>query len=103
MNTLFDKHASENRKQHGMEAAAGAQETNLQLARRIAVQLCRAHGEVTADDVGKVLHTQYGIDSLGPAAGSLFKGGQFVFTGRRRRSERKKNHAREIKVWKLKV
>lgn len=98
--SIFDATASTARKDAGMEAAARNAETDLDKARAIARELCEAHGETDADEVGKLLHARYGIKSLGPAAGSIFKSG-FEFTGRRRKSARKTNHARELKVWRL--
>ena len=73
----------------------------LELAREIAVELCKQNGTANADQVGKMLEDRHGIKSLGASAGSLFKGSQFEFTGQRVVSRRIKNHGREIKVWKL--
>lgn len=98
--TLFDMTESERRKEVGMDAAATAGMSVLALARKVAKDLCLEHGETNADEVGQVLWRDYRIKSLGPVAGSIFKDG-FVFTGRRVKSARKKNHAREIKVWRL--
>lgn len=99
---VFDVSKSESAKVDGMQLAAEAKQSDLQLARDIAVELCREHGSTDADEVGRVLFERHNIKSLGPAAGSLFTDGRFVFTGQRKRSERKKNHARELKVWRLK-
>ena len=97
---LFDAEESERLKQLGMQAAAGNNKAALDLGRRIARALGRKFGNITADDVGKILKYDYGINSLGPAAGSLFKEkGRWRPTGERRKSERKKNHSRELKVW----
>lgn len=89
-------------KMEGMTAASVARPEALQLARSIARELCEQHGSTTADEVGKLLWERHHIQSLGPAAGSLFKGGQFETTGQMRKSSRKKNHARLLFVWKLK-
>lgn len=99
--SLFDREASEAAKDAGMQVAAEHRGSELELARAIAVELCRRDGETDADQVGQLMFERHGIKSLGPAAGSIFKSG-FYFTGRRRKSTRKKNHAREIKIWKLK-
>jgi hypothetical protein len=65
------------------------------------VELARAgNGECTADDVQRVLIEQ-GISphALGNAAGSLFRGGDWEWTGRRVKSARVHAHANELKVW----
>ena len=98
---LFDLAASEAAKVGGMDSAAVGKSPALTLARAIAADLCRINGETNADAVGEILAARHGIASLGPAAGSLFKRG-FIFTGRRIRSSRKSNHARELKIWRLK-
>lgn len=98
---LFGLSESEDRKSEGMRRAAEARSSPLEVARQVAVELCRLNGETHADEVGRVLAERHGIKSLGPAAGSVFKGA-FEFTGRRVRSARKTNHARELKVWRLK-
>ena len=99
--TTFDKRASLALKDEGMLAAASVS-SHLVLARKIASRLAVERGETNADQVGRILKRDYGIESLGPAAGSLFKGPEWEFTGRRVLSARKKNHGREIKVWRLK-
>jgi len=74
----------------------------LQLARDIAEDLARAgNGCCNADDVGKVLKDQYGIPTLGGAAGSIFRGKQWEFTGEWIKSVRKSNHNRMIREWRL--
>jgi hypothetical protein len=85
-----------------MAAAADARSGVLELAREIARELCRNRGECTADDVGELLWQRHQIKTMGPAAGSLFKSGEFEPTGGMRKSARKKNHARLLFVWRLK-
>ena len=101
---LFDFAESEARKKDGMDLAAINKADRLEFAREIAVGIARQNGQVTADDVGDRLQ-ELGLDSdwLGPAAGSLFCGHQWTFTGTRVKSKRKRNHARELKVWKYAV
>ena len=99
---VFVRKRSADAKTEGMLNAADARPRALQLARQVARELCEQFGETEADAVGRELKVRYGIDSLGPAAGSLFKVG-FVFTGRRVRSTRISNHARELKIWRLKL
>ena len=73
----------------------------LTLARCVAHQYAREHGTVNADIVGKIMADDWGIDSIGPAAGALFRGPEWEFTGQRVLSTRVSNHSREIKVWRL--
>lgn len=100
---LFDQEKGDRLKQEGMAKAAQNNVSDLLKARQIAIRLCAEHGEVNADDVGRLMKKEYGVASLGPSAGSLFKGGQFEFTGKRVISHRSKNHGREIKVWRFKT
>ena len=101
---LFDYQAGKARKREGMDDAAhGQNRTPLHMARRIAKDLARSHPlrECHADAVGMELRRRGYPPSLGPAAGSLFKGREWKFTGERIPSTRTSNHAREIKVWRL--
>ena len=98
---LFDRDESQRRKEDGMELGASNRESQLSLARRVARMQCVINGKTNADEVGRHLHEIYGIDSLGPAAGSIFKGKEFEFTGEFVQSERKTNHGRLLRVWKL--
>ena len=102
-NNLFDFAEAKRRKEDGMAIAADNQADWLQIARDIAVELALQNPFRTcnADAVGEVLLERHGIASLGPAAGSLFKGGNWEFTGQRFLSKRKTNHARELKIWRL--
>ncbi len=100
---VFSAAKSETRKEHGMAAAAVGKAEVLELAREIARELCRTRGECTADDVGEVLFARHQIITMGPAAGSLFKSSEFEPTGAFRKSARKKNHARLLYVWRLRV
>lgn len=92
----------EARKKAGMSLAAGANARNLARAREIAVQIASRHSlrECEAESVGKMLQDE-GI-APGPWMGSLFKGGCWEFTGQRIKSSLVTNHARELKVWRLK-
>ena len=84
-------------KDEGMARAAENNKTLLTESRDIAVEIARTKGVVTADDVAKYIFPR----KLGPAAGSLFRDRRFTFTGNRVKSTQSKNHARELKVWKL--
>lgn len=100
---LFDHAESERRKASGMELAELKRFELLQVARGIAVDLCRRNGQCTADDVFiEAENRGTDLSDLGPASGSIFKPKYFEFTGLRVKSARKTNHARELKVWRLK-
>ena len=57
----------------------------------------------TADDVHEILIAlKMRHSDLGNAAGALFRDGHWLFTGEWKQSMRSPNHARAIRVWKLK-
>ena len=74
----------------------------LEDARTLARLHATRYGTVTADIVGRLMKERYDIDTIGPAAGALFRGSEWEFTGQRVLSSRVSNHSREIKVWRLK-
>ncbi len=99
---LFDVAESNRLKEEGMTAAEyGGKHMLLDHARHVAKQIAmlRESRTVTADDVGKAFEKEGITESLGNAAGSLFRGKEWEFTGQRIKSSRKSNHSREIKVW----
>ena len=97
---LFDAAESRRRKAHGMAIAEDAADTLLYKARRFARSYANYWGEVHADHVSEWLE-QTGYPDLGPAAGSLFRGKEWEFTGRFIQSTRKTNHARLLRIWRL--
>lgn len=103
MQATFDFEAGQVAKITGMQRAATGRnaEGPLDIAREIAVRLAIESGETHADAVGAILERDHGIKTLGPAAGSLFRGEIWEFTGRRVRSSRVSNHSRELKIWRL--
>lgn len=100
--TIFDGSLSEQLKTSGMAKAEDNSSYYLNIAREAAKRIALSRGTVTADDVGRYLKRFHGIDTLGPAAGSLFKTKDFVFTGEFRKSSRITNHSRLLRVWRLK-
>ena len=98
---LFDFDEGQRLKVEGLTQAAEQVPTLLEKARQIAVELCRERGSVHADAVSRVMRQQ-GLDDLGPAAGSVFKGKQWVWTGEWHVSARIANHGRLQRVWRLK-
>ena len=96
---FFDASEGEKLKEAGMSLAASNKNDILTKARLIAVEIAKRNGgHCSADDVRFEL-TKRGFNSLGPAAGSLFKSVAWKFTGERIKSKFTGNHAREIKVW----
>lgn len=74
--------------------------------RNIAVKAIRELGEVTVDDVLERaekdgVEPEYIIKVMGKAMGGLFRGRQFVFTGRTDFSRRPQNHANILRIWTL--
>ena len=104
MNDLFDLAQGEKEKSRGMSAAQWNRSDLLSEARKIACELAmtRETRECHADNVNREMKRR-GIpfEELGPAAGSIFKGKDWIFTGKRIKSARISNHARELKVWRL--
>jgi len=99
---LFDEIEAEQLKRAGMARAEANNLTDLQLARHIAEDLAdENNGLCNADMVGQKLKAEYDIDTLGPAAGSLFRDAKWEFTGEWIKSVRKSNHCRMIREWRL--
>lgn len=100
---LFDKQASAEAKAAGMLLAADHHQDVLEYARQLAHELAKKSTEgITADDVVRALMDHgHGVHVLGNAAGSLFRGPKWIFTGQRRKSERVHAHRNELKVWRL--
>lgn len=99
---LFDLIAGLELKAQGKQRAAKRNDNLLELARSIAVEIAERQGTVTADDVQLKLHERgYSIRSLGNAAGSLFAGKRWEWTGERIQSRRAHAHGNELKVWRL--
>lgn len=68
-----------------------------------AIALSRPDRTATADDVDTALAAIRSTHSeLGNAAGSIFRDGRWLCTGEWRSSTRLSNHARPIRVWRLK-
>ena len=88
-------------KEKGMALGRKAKAFLLHQARKYATEIARSRGEVTADDVRAAMADE-GLPGLGMAAGSIFRGPEWVPTGEMKTSAVVANHAREIKVWRLK-
>jgi hypothetical protein len=105
MSGLFDALVGEALKADGMARAAESRADLLREARELAVNIAcsRADRTCTADDVQQALAAR-GVDKhrLGKAAGSLFVGDGWEFTGRFVKSTRPHAHRNLLRVWKLK-
>jgi len=103
--TLFDLAESKTAKVAGMSQAEANKASLLRFARAGLVKIAqgRLDGEVTADDAQRFLFDNgISVHALGNAAGSLFRGKQWEWTGRYAKSSRAHAHANELKVWRLK-
>ena len=96
---LFDLAEARRLRDEGKRIAAENRIEPLELARDIAVELGERFGRVNIDMVMRVLIKEHGIESLGPAAGSVFRGPAWEFTGKLIQSQRIVNHGRLIRVW----
>jgi hypothetical protein len=101
---LFDASESQRRKQEGMDLATLHRGELLNYLRELAEDIARNSSTRTCsiDEVfRRVIPKGFRPEMLGNAAGSLFKYGKWELMGRKN-SKRISNHAREIKVWRLK-
>jgi hypothetical protein len=98
---LFDFDEGQRLKAEGMTQAAEQVPTLLEKARQIAVQLCQEQGFITIDDVHAAL-SESEREILGNAAGSIFRGSHWAFSGDWQPSTRTTNHGRYVRVWRLK-
>ena len=103
--SLFNAVEAVRRKEAGVALAAGNRTHLLAYAKGVARDLALRNPlrETNADEVQRHLHAVLGAvpGDLGPAAGSLFRGKDWEFTGKRIRSVQVRNHCRELKVWRL--
>ncbi len=104
---LFDHAEAQARKEHGKSVAATNRAGALESARGCAwnaafnPNYCEGEiGQVTADGVARY-YEALGHDwaELGNAAGSIFKGKEWEWTGRFVASTRPSSHGRMIRVW----
>jgi hypothetical protein len=98
--SIFDAIAANEAAAAGMDLAATNNRPLLEVARRLACELGRTKKFVTADDVQRLLIDRgYPESSLGNAAGSVFRGGQWKWNGDTVKSTRVASHGRLIRVW----
>jgi hypothetical protein len=99
MTDLFDHAASRQAKADGMELAATNRAERLAYARQVALEVTPIGGVCTADTVYQAVLDRGISPDLGNAAGSLFRGAHWQFTGRWEPSRRISNHARANRIW----
>lgn len=103
---VFNLKLGEALRDMGIEMAASKPQAvmNLMLGRALCrnAAIRRYDRTATADDAARGF-IKYGFDAnlLGNAAGSLFSGGQWEFTGQWKKSNRVTNHAHQNRVWRL--
>lgn len=98
---VFDERAAREAKDRGMERAANAKLSNLELARSAARYIARSgDGTCNADQVQEWLIAKN--IHLGNAAGSIFKGREWIWTGKFIHSKRVASHRNLLRVWQLK-
>lgn len=99
---LFDYAESQRQAELGIGIAASNNAVLLQKAREIARAIALERGEVTADDVqARLMVHGYGPHDLGNAAGAIFRGSEWKWTGRLKKSERIHAHSNLLRVWRL--
>ena len=96
---LFDALEGQRLKEQGMSLAAGKRHDALESAKDWAKYLAKREGEITIDHVYAECPL---VDLLGNAAGNVFRGPDWEFTGKWVKSTRVSNHGRFIRVWRLK-
>lgn len=98
----FNFERGEELKAEGQERAARSRAELLEVARYFARKIARGRPErrLTMDDVQRALIREGHTPSdLGNAAGSVFRGKEWKFTGVTVKSERVSNHCRRLPVW----
>jgi len=100
---LFDLKKGLQLKEKGMAQASITRAELLVRAREIARLIGLSKQFVTADDVQmQLVREGHHPFALGNAAGSIFRGREWEFTGRMVKSSRVSNHGHQNMVWRLK-
>jgi hypothetical protein len=97
----LDREEAMRRKEAGIHLASQSRAFALSVAQQIARAIAETNGTVTSDDVAQQMEAE-GIpyDSLGNAAGAVFRSG-FAWTGRVFASSRPSSHGRIIREWRI--
>lgn len=102
---LFDPKESEQLKIVGMHKAESRKFSLLEFTRKGLREIARSRPDrtVTADDAAQYLVSKgISVHALGSAAGSLFRGSEWEFTGDLVKSQRVHAHSNLLRVWRLK-
>ena len=99
MSKVYDLFEGRKERDKGMLDAALNQGEKLALAREIAVELGRRQTFLSIDDVNRTLLDRHGIQTLGMAAGSVFKIPCFRATDRFKPTRKITSHARPVRIW----
>lgn len=103
LHKAFDSVEAEQLKREGMDEAARKRADILLLAKPYARRFAEWSGTCCADDVLRyIMGLGYSPADLGNAAGSIFRGPEWEFTGTWIPSNRTSNHRRYLRVWRLK-
>jgi hypothetical protein len=98
--TMFDASAARQAKEEDMALAANTRTELLNAARFVARKIAAQRGEVYMDLVSEELAKEGLLpEHLGNAAGSVFRGAEWVFTGKLHSSARKDRHAGAQRIW----
>jgi hypothetical protein len=99
---IFDEARSRELRDEGMRRAAEKRKGLVAECRERAEWIARNGREITIDDIYYAMENlgYEGMEFLGNAAGSIFKGKQWECVGWRK-STRVSNHARCVRVWSL--
>ena len=97
-----DYRVADGRKRFGMSVAeANAEPNTLETLREVARAVARRDGDVDADRIWRYCQV-HGIEvERGNVWGSIFRGKEWIWTGRHRKSTVPQRHGNEIRVWAL--
>ncbi len=102
---MFDLRQAKKARDRGMSIAKIKRKAVVNLARKIAIEIARnGDGTCDAGKLAKYIWKEHKIDLpklLGNATGSLFKTKEWEPTGEWVPHERKRSHARYIRVWRI--
>ena len=99
---LFDLDEALRLKEKGIQQAEAARYSPLEIARKVAFDLALMVDGITSDDVHRLLDRETS-EALGPAAGALFRGSEWAWTGEWRQSSKVTNRGRYLRVWRLTI
>lgn len=100
--TLFDAVAAERGKETGMSEAAASRSELLAIAQQLAIDIAKTREDrcCDADDVqAGMVQRGFSVFALGNAAGSIFKGKCWEWTGVFVKSERAHSHSNLLRKW----